>query len=220
MATQSQAKYKKRGLISGLGIGYFAKMTKEETPIAGPEYESGDKVYASPSLDKVNCEIESTSKKIFLSNLLHSNPTSITSVSITVDAGYLPEGFEEWAMGMEDLGDGAYRLITTPETRYFRFAFPVTDENGNQTIINFFKCKLEPVGISSETQREEMNAQIVQYKILALPLTYQGSNGKEKLGIYAKVNLADEKANGVEYDYVKLLEVGFYDQATKDAAKL
>lgn len=216
---QSQATYKKRALITGLGIGYLAKMTDEDTPLKAPTYETGDKVYATPSLDKVNCEIEVNNKKVYLSNLLHSNPTSITSLSLTVDAAYLPEGFEEWATGMEDLGDGAYRLITNPKERYFRFAFPVTGEGGAEVIFAFPKCKLEPVGVSAETSREETNPQITQYKIVALPLTYLGSNGAGEMALYAKVNLADEAAKGVTYDRVKLLEVGFYDQETKDAAK-
>ncbi|KAA9292919.1 hypothetical protein QP168_09210 [Aerococcus urinae] len=191
----------KRGLMTGLGNGYFDFMETEETETEAPTYEGNTK--SVPSLESVETELTYESSPVYLSNKLHSDLGKMTNATMTLNAAYLPEGFAEEATGAEKLGEGVYAFNTKPITKFFRFAFPMTDENGNEVIVNFPKCKLEPVGLNPSTETETKEAQITAFSISAYALALRGAEN-----VYLK---ADLSAEGSEYDREKLLDQGFYN---------
>lgn len=210
------ATYTKRSLLTGLGMLYLQKMTTEDTPSKAPAYDTA--VLQTPSLDKAQCEMEMAEKKVYLSNLLHDDISAVKSVKITLDAAYLPAGFEEDVTGMTKLGEGVYAMPTNPVTKFFRMAFPITTLNGDEIILNFPKCTLKPVQISSETERDDVNEQIRQFEITGQPLIYRGTDGKLEPAVYYKADLTTPEAKAA-HDRNKLLEGGFYDATTLAAAK-
>ncbi|MGX7091181.1 hypothetical protein [Hutsoniella sourekii] len=209
------ATYSKRALLTGAGSIYLSFMTKEETPATAPTYDTGEKIYETPSLDQVNVELELAEKKVHLSNVLHSDLSAVQSATIQVDAGYLPKGFAEEAQGMVNLG-GGWSMPTQPRKKPFRMAIPFTDENGDELIVNFPKCTLSPVNISGETKREDVNEQLRQYNITGQPLVYRVADGKNF--VFHQVDMADED-NKAKYDRDKLLEQGWYDEDTLQACE-
>lgn len=199
---------KKRGLMTGLGNGYFDFMKTEETETVGPTYEATTQ--SVPSLESAETELTYESSPIFLSNKQHSDLGKMTNATITLNAAYLPEGFAEKATGAVSLGPGAYAFTTNPITKFFRFAFPMTDEHGKQVIVNFPKCKLEPVGLNPSTETDTKEANITAFNISAYPL-----NLRDNSAVYYKV---DTRETGADYDVDALLDTGWYDETTLAAA--
>lgn len=199
---------KKRGLMTGLGNGYFDFMETEETETEGPVY--ADATQSVPSLESAETELTYESSPIYLSNKQHSDLGKMTNATITLNAAYLPEGFAEEATGAVSLGPGAYAFTTNPITKFFRFAFPMTDELGNEVIVNFPKCKLEPVGLNPSTETDTKEANITAFNISAYPL-----NLRDNSAVYYKV---DTREKGADYDVDALLDTGWYDEATLTAA--
>lgn len=203
--------YEKQLLINGIDNMFLQFMKTEETPLKLPEYE--DKVYETASIDKVSATAEVAEKKIFLSNKLHSNPKKTTSFSIQVDAGYLPYGFVEEATGAVKLAEGVYTYVDKVANKYFRMAFPLTDEAGGKVIVNFHKCSLKPVGLTGETSKEDTNEQITTFEITAFPLAMDDPN---LAGLYSKADLRVAKG----LDARKLLEKGFIKPEDIQGAKV
>lgn len=196
--------------MTGLGDGYFQKMKEEETENTAPVYD--EDVEIVPSLETADAEMTYDQSPIYLSNKKHSDLGKLTDVAITLNAGYLPECFAEWATGAVEIGPGVHLYTSRPTSKFFRFAFPMTDENGDEVIANFPKCQLEPVGLNSQTEGESKDAQITAYSIVGNALIYRPAI-EEAEGIYAKADLRGEEAKET-YDRKKLLELGFYDKAS------
>ncbi|HCX2444324.1 TPA: phage tail protein [Staphylococcus aureus] len=196
--------FEKKALLTGIGNGFFQIMTTEETPTTAPVYDS--RVFEVPSLDKLKTKLEYKSKDIYLSSALHSVLGKASKATITLDAGYLPDGFEEEVSGATKLADGVYGMGGKGTKKYFRFAFPMIDENGEKIIINFPKCQIQPTDLNVESQAEDKKEQMQQFDIIAMPLA---TGKEEESNIYYKADLRKNKT----LDERKLLEKGFYNKA-------
>lgn len=207
----------KRALMTGLGDGYFQKMMEEDTETTAPVYDTEAEVV--PSLESAETEMTFDSSPQYLSNKKHSDLGKLSDVTITLNAGYFPEGFAEWATGAVKIGPGAYAYNNNPIREFFRFAFPATDENGGVVLYNFPKCQLEPVGISSSTESDTKEAQITAFNIVGNALIYKASEELAGDGnnIYLKVDTREKDAEGY-YDISKLLEDGWFDAQSLEAA--
>lgn len=64
-------KFEKRALLTGVGELYLQFMETEDTPDTAPTYATD--VLVTPSIDKVDAKMELSEKKVYLSNLLHSD---------------------------------------------------------------------------------------------------------------------------------------------------
>lgn len=201
----------KQALITGVGEAYLQFLETEETTTQAPAY--AETVYVTPTIDKVQVALELAEKKVYGSNILHSDISAVKAANITLDALYLPEGVAEEAQGMVKIG-GGWSMPTKPKKKLFRFAFPVTNENGESLVINFPKCSLTPVDFSGETEREDFNEQVQQFNIYATPLIYRVDGNNQF--VYHKMDLANPE-NAEKYDLNKLLEKGWF---SSDTAKL
>lgn len=201
------AKMNKQALMTGLGDGYFDFMKTEETETTGPVYEGQTKHV--PSLESAETEVTYEATPVFLSNKKHSELGRMTGATITLSAAYLPEGFAEEATGAVKIGPGAYVYTASPQTKFFRFAFPMSDENGKEVLVNFPKCTLEPVGLNPSTEGESKDASISTFNIVANQLFLRGETVVD--GVYSKVDL---RVAGANYDRDALLDEGWYDEAT------
>lgn len=202
--------FEKKALLTGIGNGFFQVMTHEERPDHGPAYD--EVVHEVPSLDKLKTKLEYKSKDIYLSSTLHSVLGKASKATITLDAGYLPKGFEEEVSGATKLADGVYGMGGRGSKKYFRFAFPIIDENGEKIIINFPKCQLQPTDLNIESQGEDKKEQMQQFDIIAMPLT----TGKdEESNIYYKADLRENNS----LDERLLLQQGFYNSSTLTNAR-
>lgn len=206
----------KKAVMTGLGDGYFQAMETEETTKEGPQYAT--EVYSVPSLQSAETEVTYESSPLFLSNKRHSELGRISGATITLNAAYLPDGFAEEMTGAVKLGPGAYAYNDKPAQKFFRFAFPVTDEHGGEVIVNFPKCQLEPVGISAQTETESKEGQVNAFNIVANALNYQPGEADGNNSVYLTVDLRDEEA-AEQYDRDKLLENGWYGKTTLEQAK-
>ena len=194
-------------LITGIGDGYLQKMTSDglgSKPIA---YD--DNIYQVPSIDKVAFKGDSKTKPIYLSNKKVADLGKYSSVELTVDFGWFPPGFIEEMTGMKKLADGSYVQGDSPVAKNFRWAFPVTDQDGSEIIYNFPKCQIEPIDFNAETETDDKKEQMQQVKIKAYALVIKGGTSV----VYSKL---DTRVNN-NYDRDKLLEVGFYDETTLKA---
>ena len=204
----------KRALLTGAGSLYLQSMTNEPNKDTKPTYN--ETVYETPSLEKVSATLELAEKTIRLSNLPHSEATSVKKAEITVDAGYFPDGFAEEHTGMVQVG-GGWSMPTNPKKKPFRFAVPFTDEDGGEILYNYPYCFLSPVDVDGETEKEDINEKIRQYKITALPLPTDVTVGGKKLKLVYHTMDMTIKANADKYDRDKLLEKGWYDDETVEA---
>lgn len=202
----------KRGLMTGLGDGYFQRMEEEETETKAPVYEEETGVEIVPSLESAETEMTFDTNPIYLSNKKHSDLGKVSDITMTLNAGYLPKGFAEWATGAIKLAPGVYGYNSNPIRKFFRFAFPATDENGDEVIYNFPKCQLEPVGLNPQSEGETKEAQITAYNIVGNALVYQPADDIGD-GMYFKADLREEEAAEI-YDRNKLLEKGWIDKET------
>ena len=203
----------KQALLSGVGEAYIQFYETEETTTQAPTYS--EDVYVTPTIDKIQIALELANKKVFASNLLHSDISAVKAANITLDAFYLPSGVAEEAQGMVKVG-GGWSMPTKPKKKLFRFAFPITDENGDALVINFPKCSLTPVDISGETEREDFNEQVQQFNIYAMPLIYKVEGNKQF--VYHKIDMAIPE-NIEKYDLAKLLEKGWFSTETAKACE-
>lgn len=202
----------KRGLMTGLGDGYFQRMETEETETTPPVYDEENEVEIVPSLESAETEMTFDTNPIYLSNKKHSDLGKVSDVTITLNAGYLPKGFAEWATGAIELAPGVYGYNSDPTREFFRFAFPATDENGKEVIYNFPKCQLEPVGLNPQTEGETKEAQITAYNIVGNALVYRPAADIGD-GMYFKADMREEEA-AETYDRNKLLELGWFDKVS------
>lgn len=209
-----QPTFEKRALIDGVGNLFLNFMETEETSVTPPTY--APEVFETPSIDTVEMAIESSSRDIFLSNLLHDQLENVTAVTLTVNAGYFPTGFAEEAQGMENDGAGAWSLSTNPTKKPFRLAFPATDMNDDEIIFIFPKCTLAPTGQSFQTRRDERQEQIPSYDVRGIPLVYRATG--EKRRVYHRIDLTTEEAKA-QWDRAKLLTEPIYDRASLNATK-
>lgn len=213
----------KQTLMTGLGDGYFQKMLTEETETEAPVYDEETGTEVVPSLQSAETEMTYESNPLFLSNKKHSDLGKVSDLTITLNAAYLPEGFAEWSTGAVKLAEGVYGYNSNPIRKFFRFAFPMTDENGKEVIINVPKCQLEPVGLNPSTETENKEAQVTAYNVVGNALVYQpaiaDSDDDVNNSIYAKADLRKPEVAAV-FDRNKLLELGFYDKDSLDACRV
>lgn len=200
--------YEKRALMTGAGNLYLQLMTTEDTPSAAPVY--ANEVFETPSLDTLNATLEIIEKEIYLSNKLHDNIVVVKYATLTVDAGYFPEGFAEEAQGMVKVG-GGWSMPAKPVKKPFRIAVPFTDTNNDEIIYNFPKCFLNPTDITGTSQKDDISEQIPQFTIKAILPDYKGDITEEL--VYHKMDLAVPE-NKTKYDRDKLLTLGWYDEAS------
>lgn len=204
----------KRALLTGAGSIYLQSMTNIPDRDTKPTYH--ETVFETPSLEKVAASLEMAEKSIRLSNLSHSEAASVKKVEITVDAGYFPDGFAEEHSGMVKVG-GGWSMPTNPKKKPFRFAVPFTDEDGGEIIYNYPYCFLSPIDVDGETEKEDVNEKLRQYKITALPLPTDVTVDDKKVKlVYHQMDMTI-KANSDKYDRDKLLEKGWYDDETAEA---
>lgn len=207
----------KQTLMTGLGDGYFQMMETEETETTGPVYDAtpGTGVEVVPSLQSAEAQMTYDSSPIFLSNKKHSDLGKVSDLTITLNAAYLPEGFAEKATGAVKLAEGVYGYNSNPIRKFFRFAFPMTDENGREVIVNIPKCQLEPVGLNPQTETENKDAQVTAYNVVGNALVYRPAEADAvddiNNNIYMKADLRNPTV-AAAYDRDKLLELGFYDK--------
>lgn len=209
------AQVKKQTLMTGLGDGYFQEMTTEETASKAPVY--AEEVEIVPSLQSAETEMTYESSPIFLSNKKHSDLGKVSDLTINLSAGYLPEGFAERMTGAIKLGEGVYGYNSNPIQKFFRFAFPMTDENGGEVIVNMPKCQLQPVGLNPQTETDTKEAQITSYSIVGNALIYRPAiaDAADDLNntLYVKADLRSATTAKL-YDRDALLEKGWFDKAT------
>lgn len=202
-------KYEKRALMTGAGSIYVDFMTNEPTTTEAPTYAGT--VIETPSLNTLDATFEISEKQVYLSNILHDDLTSIQSVTISLEAGYLPRTFVEEAQGKIKVG-GSWAMPANPIKKPFRLAVPFTDSDGEEYIVNFPNCTLSPVDISGETQGDEQTEQLKAFNVIARPLPY----GKDNV-VVLTLDMADETNKG-KYDRNSLLEQGWYDESTLGGA--
>ena len=191
-------------LLTGIGAGYLQKVKTEATSESGLTYE--DKTYEVAAIDKVAFKGQKKEKSVYLSNIKVRDIVKFSSVEMTVDIGFFPEGFVEEMSGMIKLADGAYVQGDSPKYKYFRWSFLVTDENGGEIIYNFPYCQLKHPDFNAETETDEKKENIAQVTIEAFPVI-----GNKK--VYSKIDLRTTNL----YDREKLLLNGFYDAETLKA---
>ena len=195
-----------RKLRTGIGAGYLQKVKTEATSESGLTYE--DKVYEVFAIDKVAFKGQTKNKSVYLSNKKLRDIAKFSSVEMTVDIGFFPEGFVEEMSGMIKLADGAYVQGDSPRYKYFRWSFPVTDEDGGEIIYNFPVCQLKHPDFNAETETDEKKENIAQVTIEAFPVI-----GSDNKSVYSKIDLTTTKL----YDREKLLLNGVYDAETLKA---
>ena len=195
-----------RKLMTGIGAGYLQKVKTEATSESGLTYE--DKVYEVFAIDKVAFKGQTKNKPVYLSNRKIRDIVKFSSVEMTVDIGFFPEGFIEEMSGMIKLADGAYVQGDSPKYKYFRWSFPVTDEDGGEIIFNFPVCQLKHPDFNAETETDDKKENIAQVTIEAFPVI-----GSENISVYSKIDLTTTKL----YDREKLLLNGFYNAETLKA---
>ena len=193
-------------LLTGIGAGYLQKVKTEATSESGLTYE--DKTYEVFAIDKVAFKGQKKEKPVYLSNNKIRDIVKFSSVEMTVDIGFFPEGFVEEMSGMIKLADGAYVQGDSPRYKYFRWSFPVTDEDGGEIIYNFPVCQLKHPDFNAETETDEKKENIAQVTIEAFPVI-----GSVNKSVYSKIDLTTTKL----YDREKLLLNGFYDAETLKA---
>ena len=213
MATETT--YEKRGLLDGVGNMYTQWLTNEGSPTIAPTYD--DKVYETPSIQKVEVSLTVNDKEVYLSNKLHDKKERVTKAEITLDAGYFTAGFAEEAQGMVKVGEGAWIMPENPKKKPFRLSFPITDNNDDEVIMIFPKCTLGVSNKSASTRTEEAQEQIPSYTITSTPLLYK-KTAEDTNGVYMLVDLTTEEAKAA-WDRVKLLTETIYDQTTLATAK-
>lgn len=217
------AKTVKQTLMTGLGNGYFQKMVTEETETTAPVYDVETGTEVVPSLQSAETEMTYESSPIFLSNKKHSDLGKVSDLTVTLSAAYLPEGFAEWSTGAVKLAEGVYGYNSNPIRKFFRFAFPMTDENGREVIINIPKCQLEPVGLNPQSETETKEAQITSYNVVGNALVYRPAEADAEddinNNIYVKADLRNP-AVAAAFDRDKLLEIGWYDKESLDACRI
>ena len=191
-------------LLTGIGAGYLQKVKTEATSESGLTYE--DKTYEVFAIDKVAFKGQKKEKPVYLSNNKIRDIVKFSSAEMTVDIGFFPEGFVEEMSGMIKLANGAYVQGDSPKYKYFRWSFPVTDENGGEIIYNFPYCQLKHPDFNAETETDEKKENIAQVTIEAFPVI-----GNKK--VYSKIDLRTTNL----YDREKLLLNGFYDAETLKA---
>ena len=191
-------------LLTGIGAGYLQKVKTEATSESGLTYE--DKTYEVFAIDKVAFKGQKKEKPVYLSNNKIRDIVKFSSAEMTVDIGFFPEGFVEEMSGMIKLANGAYVQGDSPKYKYFRWSFPVTDENGGEIIFNFPYCQLKHPDFNAETETDEKKENIAQVTIEAFPVI-----GNKK--VYSKIDLRTTNL----YDREKLLLNGFYDAETLKA---
>ena len=197
--------YEKRALMTGAGAIFVDFMDTEATSNTPPTY--AEAVVETPSLNTLDATFEVSETQVYLSNLLHDDLSAVRSATISMEAGYLPRDFAEEAQGKVKVG-GSWAMPTNPVKKPFRLAVPFTDSNGDEYIVNFPNCTLSPVDISGQTQGEEATEQLKSFNIVARPLPYGTINP-----VVLTLDMADEE-NKTTYDRDKLLEQGWYDEAT------
>lgn len=190
-------------ILTGVGAGYLQKIKTLDTSTDGLTYET--EVYEVASIDKLAYKPEHKTKPIYLSNIKAADFGKFAGAEMQVDYGWFPEGFVEEMSGMKKLADGVWVQGESTSPKYFRWAFPVTDQDGAEIVYNFPKCQLEPTDFNAETETDEKKENLQQVTIKAYPVI-----GNKKGQVYAK---ADLRVNS-SYDRDKLLEQGFYDAAT------
>ena len=195
-----------RKLMTGIGAGYLQKVKTEATSESGLTYE--DKVYEVFAIDKVAFKGQIKNKSVYLSNKKLRDIAKFSSVEMTVDIGFFPEGFVEEMSGMIKLADGVYVQGDSPRYKYFRWSFPVTDEDGGEVIFNFPVCQLKHPDFNAETETDEKKENIAQVTIEAFPVI-----GSDNKSVYSKIDLTTTKL----YDREKLLLNGFYNAETLKA---
>ena len=195
-----------RKLMTGIGAGYLQKVKTEATSESGLTYE--DKVYEVFAIDKVAFKGQTKNKPVYLSNRKIRDIVKFSSVEMTVDIGFFPEGFIEEISGMIKLADCAYVQGDSPKYKYFRWSFPVTDEDGGEIIFNFPVCRLKHPDFNAETETDDKKENIAQVTIEAFPVI-----GSENISVYSKIDLTTTKL----YDREKLLLNGFYNAETLKA---
>lgn len=201
----------KKALLTGAGSMYLQTLKNEPDRKTKPIY--GESVYETPSLEKVSASLELVEKTVRLSNVPHSEIAVVKKVEITVDAGYFPDGFAEEHSGMVKIGDG-WSMPTNPTKKPFRYAQPFTDDKGNELIVNYPYCFLSPVDKDGETEKDDVNEKMQQFKITALPLPFLVTVDElTSAFVYHQIDLAVEE-NKSKYERDKLLEQGWYDVET------
>lgn len=210
----------KRALLTGVGSMHVQKMTNGDLVSSSVKPTYDEKTFATPSVQKLGTALTIVDKKVYLSNQLHTLIKKITKAELTLDAGYFPEGLAEELQGMKKVGEkGAWAMPSNPKPIPFRLGVPFTDENNNSQIFNFPYCFLTPVEQSAETEGEDYNEQIKQFKIEALPLPFEVEiDGHKDKYVFHQVDLSNS-ASAAYYDEKKLLQQGWFDAETLDAAK-
>ena len=193
-------------LLTGIGAGYLQKVKTEATSESGLTYE--DKTYEVFAIDKVAFKGQKKEKPVYLSNNKIRDIVKFSSAETTVDIGFFPEGFVEEMSGMIKLANGAYVQGDSPKYKYFRWSFPVTDENGGEIIFNFPYCQLKHPDFNAETETDEKKENIAQVTIEAFPVI-----GSDNKSVYSKMDLRTTNL----YDREKLLLNGFYNAETLKA---
>ncbi len=195
-----------KALLTGIGAGYLQKVKTEATSSQGLTYD--EKTYEVFAIDKVAFKGQIKEKTVYLSNIKARDIVKFASVEMTVDIGFFPDGFLEEMSGMKKLATGVYVQGDSPRYKQFRWAFPVTDEDGKEIIYNFPVCQIENPDFNAETETDEKKENIAQVTIEAFPVI-----GSENISVYSKIDLTTTKL----YDREKLLLNGFYNAETLKA---
>ena len=197
--------FEKRALLTGVGALFVDFLENEPNRDEAPEYAGA--VVETPSIETASMALELDENLVYLSNLLHDDLSNVVSATITLDAGYLPQDFEDEAQGKVKIG-GSWAMPTNPSKKPFRMAVPFTDNDGKELILNFPHCTLSPVDLSATTQGETTDVQMKSFNIVAQPLNYG-----EQPFVFLSIDMANEE-NEAQYDRDKLLENGWYDEAS------
>ena len=192
-----------KALLTGVGAGYLQKVKTEATSSQGLTYD--DKTYEVFAIDKVAFKGQTKEKAVYLSNIKARDIVKFSSVEMTVDIGFFPNGFLEEMSGMTKLATGVYVQGDSPRYKQFRWAFPVTDEDGEEIIYNFPVCQIESPDFNAETETDEKKENITQVTIKAYPVI-----GSKNKSVFSKIDLRETD----KYDREKLLLQGFYDIQT------
>lgn len=192
-----------KALLTGVGAGYLQKVKTEATSSQGLTYD--EKTYEVFAIDKVAFKGQIKEKTVYLSNIKARDIVKFSSVEMTVDIGFFPDGFLEEMSGMKKLATGVYVQGDSPRYKQFRWAFPVTDEDGKEIIYNFPVCQIENPDFNAETETDEKKENITQVTIKAYPVV-----GSKDKSVFSKIDLRETD----KYDREKLLLQGFYDAET------
>ena len=151
-----------KALLTGVGAGYLQKVKTEATSSQGLTYD--EKTYEVFAIDKVAFKGQIKEKTVYLSNIKARDIVKFSSVEMTVDIGFFPDGFLEEMSGMTKLANGVYVQGDSP--RYKQLLMKT--EKKLFTTSQYVKSKVQTLTQKLKQMRKKKTSHKLQSKLTQL----------------------------------------------------